>query len=150
MMESKEAEEYKAPIFPEYLKYRDIIYSPKDSNDVFSDILMNCSEMFATIIKQKKSHDKFKIKASFLPTYLHGPDTVIVFRFFTAPFDSLELTAVQMEKRSGDLFEYHKIYKFFLKTMELSLSYASVPNEHMHKKQKTTESPLKDEIELLP
>ena len=54
-----EAEEYKAPIFPEYLKYRDIIYSPKDSNDVFSDILTNCSEMFATIIKQKKSLQKY-------------------------------------------------------------------------------------------
>ena len=151
MMESKEEEPtnvdvYKAPIFPDYLQYKDILYSPKNSNDVFNDILITCSEMFATIIKQKKSNEKFNITASFHPSYLYGIVTVIEFKFYTAPFDTLELTAVHMQKTSGDSFEYHKIYKFFQKTM--SLTFYSVPSEH--KKRKTDESPLKDEIELLP
>ena len=149
MLESKEEEPtivYKAPIFPDYLEFRDILYSPHNSNDVFNDILITCSEMFAKIIKQKRSNEKFKIKASFHPSYLNGPDTMIEFKFYTVSFDTVELTAVHMQKTSGDLFEYHKIYKFFQKT--IGLTFLSIPSEH--KRRKTDESPLKNEIELLP
>ena len=101
-----------APFLPEHLTSQDILYSPKIPRDLYNFILSECKEMRACILKQKEN--KFKIQASFQPTIQSGLSQIeIAFYVYTVIIEEIELSVMHLQRRSGDLFEYHKIYTAF-------------------------------------
>ena len=114
-LKKKEAQEYVTPFLPEYLcESFDILYSPLSANELFMDTLKACDEMKATVLKQKRD----KVKALFTTRSAMGNfmyNIEIVFRVYVKNVSDITLSVLHMQRHMGDLFEYHKIYKAFLK-----------------------------------
>ena len=119
-MNSNDSEEMKCivadsdpPIMPEYLKNGlsfDLIYSPKTVVDFYDTVLTYCFQLKAKVLKANKKEHAWKIKAEFMPTVNTGLGSIYVtFKFYS--FHGI--SAVYVQRNGGDLFEYHKIYKFF-------------------------------------
>jgi len=114
-LKKKEVQEYVTPFLPDDLcESFDILYSPLSAYELFMDTLKACDEMKATVLKQKRD----KVKAlcttrSEMSNFVY--DIEIVFRVYVKNVNDITLSVLHMQRRMGDLFEYHKIYKAFLK-----------------------------------
>jgi len=104
------------PSLPEYLQEAGVLYSSQNPEGLFGDILnqLACAEMKARVLKSKKSTDEFKIKASFEPSTESGLSQIEVdLRVYSVFIQGNQLSALHLQRRAGDLFEYQKIYKTF-------------------------------------
>ena len=114
-LKKKEVQEYVTPFLPDDLcESFDILYSPLSANELFTDTLKACDEMKATVLKQKRD----KVKALFTTRSAMGNfmyNIEIVFRVYVKNVSDITLSVLHMQRHMGDLFEYHKIYKAFLK-----------------------------------
>jgi len=114
-LKKKEAHEYVTPFLPDELcESFDILYSPLSAYELFMDTLKACDEMKATVLKQKRD----KVKALFTTRSAMGNfmyNIEIVFRVYVKNVSDITLSVLHMQRHMGDLFEYHKIYKAFLK-----------------------------------
>ena len=107
----------KAPIIPEYMLDKSfngvLLYTAESSIDIFNTVLADCSQLNGQIVNKKMSSTKFKIKAFFRSSYENGMDICIAFKFYTLVQEDICITVMHMEKRSGDPFEFHKLYLTF-------------------------------------
>ena len=106
-----------APIIPEYMLNKDfngdLLYTPENSIDIFNTVLADCSQLKGQIVNKQMTSTKFKIKAFFKSSYENGIDICVVFKFYTLVQEDICITVMHMEKRSGDPFEFHRLYLTF-------------------------------------
>lgn len=153
-LKKKKAQEYVTPFLPEYLyESFDILYSPLSANELFMDTVKACDEMKATVLKQKQD----KVKALFTTRSAMGNfmyNIEIVFRVYVKNVSDITLSVLHMQRRMGDLFEYHKIYKAFLKRHGRSSIIDDEVEPCMKKAKQSSVDELEpcteDTIELLP
>ena len=113
----------KAPLLPSHLNPEsryDVLYSPEYSVELYDHLLSIISETKATVLKQSKKEHSWKIVALFQPTFMTGLSTITIhFYVYTVLCNGVELSAFHMMKTCGNSFEYHKIYKYFLKAFTI-------------------------------
>ena len=139
----------KAPLLPSHLNPEssyDVLYSPEYSVDLYDHLLSIISETKATVLKQSKKEHSWKIVALFQPTFMTGLSTITIhFYVYTVLSNGVELSAFHMMKTCGNSFEYHKIYKYFLKAFTIAKK-----EEEEQNFQESKGSVEQKTIELLP
>ena len=139
----------KAPFLPSHLNPEssyDVLYSPEYSVDLYDHLLSIISETKATVLKQSKKEHSWKIVALFQPTFMTGLSTITIhFYVYTVLSNGVELSAFHMMKTCGNSFEYHKIYKYFLKAFTIEKK-----EEEEQLFQESKGSVEQETIELLP
>ena len=144
---AESGDEMKFPILPDYLKSADIIYSPLSPQNFSDSVLDMCAGMYGTILANNKEPSKIKFKVCFKP-YMAIEDVVVKLTMYTEIVEGIPLSVLHVMKRQGDLFEYHKIFKAFMKQI---VDFKDYDAECAPKLRKCdVEYPLSDEIELLP
>ena len=107
--------------------------------------------MYGTILVERKSSESVSIKAAFRP---YNAETVYIkFYLYTKVIDGMALSVVYYRKNgSGDLFEFAKICKAFVKQIDSYLQWDRyMDNKELHKNESGfEEEKLSNEIELLP
>ena len=140
------------PIFPEHLEGSfDVFYSPKGAEEFYQDVIHACLDMYGTILVERKSSESVSINAAFRP---YNADTVYIkFFLYTKEINGVALSVVYYRKNgSGDLFEFAKICKAFIKQIDSYLQRDRyMDNKELHKNENDIEEEkLSNEIELLP
>jgi hypothetical protein len=139
----------KAPLLPSHLNPEssyDVLYSPEYSVDLYDHLLSIISETKATVLKQSKKEHSWKIVALFQPTFMTGLSTITIhFYVYTVLHNGVEFSAFHMMKTCGNSFEYHKIYKYFLKAFTVVKK-----EEEEQLFQESKGSVEQETIELLP
>ena len=142
------------PAFPEYLEGSfDVFYSPKGAEEFYQDVINACLDMYGTILVQRKSAHSVSINASFHP---YNADIVqMKFYLYTKVIDGIALSVVYYRKNgTGDLFEFAKICKAFVKQIDSYLQRKeytdNVDFRNNENEKDINEEALTNEIELLP
>ena len=140
------------PAFPEYLEGSfDVFYSPKGAEEFYQDVINACLDMYGTILIERKSSENVSINAAFRP---YNADTVFIKLYlYTKEIDGVALSVVYYRKDgSGDLFEFAKICKAFIKQIDSYLQRDRyMDNMELQKNDSGfEEEKLSNEIELLP
>ena len=119
----------KAPIIPDFLRDRDIMYSPKPSEDVFNETLLYCSQLLGHI----HSADNFEIQASFYSESM----LYVSFKIYTVSFEEVELTGICMDMINGDYLKYKHLFELFNERVQHSFLPVSLDDSQPLKKHKS-------------
>ena len=125
-----------------------MFYSPKGAEEFYHDVIHACLDMYGTILVERKSSESVSIKAAFRP---YNADTVYIkFYLYTKVINGMALSVVYYRKNgSGDLFEFAKICKAFVKQIDSYLQRDKY-TELQKNESGFEEEKLSNEIELLP
>ena len=137
------------PPFPEHLEGSfDVFYSPKGAEEFYHDVIHACLDMYGTILVERKSSESISIKAAFHP---YNAEIVhIKFYLYTKVIDEMALSVLYYRKNGrGDLFEFAKICKAFVKQIDSYLQRDKY-TELQKNESGFEEEKLSNEIELLP